>query len=196
MVDASNGLQNVSIHRNILYFMLTYLSKHIADLKDLQLGAPALVILLGHRVGHNDLVQCTSVDALDSISTQDTVCNERNHLRSTLLLQELCRAGNGIGRIRQVIDKDSCALSNVSNQHHGRILSVVDLCGAALLVDEGKRHAESVGNGGRALRTSSVGGNYHGLLVVWNVELDVFAEEMAAIKVIYGDVEEALVLGV
>jgi len=173
-----------------------YLSKHVADLEDLQLGAPALVILLGHRVGHNDLVQCTSVDALDSISTQDTVCNERNHLRSALLFQEFCRAGNGVGCIRQVVDQDSCALPNVSHQHHGRVLSVVDLGGAALLVDKRKGHAEGVGNGGRALRTSSVGRNYHSLLVIRDVELDVFAEEMAAVQVVHGDVKEALVLGI
>jgi hypothetical protein len=154
------------------------------------------VILLGHRVGHNDLVQCTSVDALNRISTQDAVCNERDYLRSALLLQKFRRAGNGVGGIRQIIDQDSCALPNVSNQHHGRILPVVDLCGAALLVDEGKGHAEGVGNGGCALGSSSVRGNYNSLLVVWNVELDVFAQEMAAVKVVYGDIEEALVLRV
>ena len=63
-------------------------------------------------------------------------------------------------------------------------------------MDEGKGHAECVGDGGCTLGTSSVRGNYDSLLVVGYVELDVFAEEMAAIKVINRDVKEALVLGV
>jgi hypothetical protein len=75
-------------------------------------------------------------------------------------------------------------------------LPVVDLCGTALLVDKGKGHAEGVGDGGCTLRTSSIGGDYNSLLVVWNVELDVFAEEVTAVEVVYGDIKEALVLRV
>lgn len=122
------------------------------------------------------------------------MCNEGNHLCSALFLQELRRASNGVGRIRQIINQDGCALADVSNQHHGRVLPVVDLCGAALLVNQGKRHAESVGDGGCALRTSSIRGDYNSLLVVGDVELDVFAEEVTAIEVVHGDIEEALVL--
>jgi hypothetical protein len=63
-------------------------------------------------------------------------------------------------------------------------------------VDEGKGHAEGVGNGGCALGAASVGGDDNGLLVVGDVELDVFTEQVAAVEVVDGDVEEALVLGV
>jgi hypothetical protein len=63
-------------------------------------------------------------------------------------------------------------------------------------VNEGKGHAQGVGNGGGSLCASSVGADNDGLLVVGNVGLDVFAEEMAAVEVVDWDVEEALVLRV
>jgi hypothetical protein len=63
-------------------------------------------------------------------------------------------------------------------------------------VDEGKGHAEGVGNGGGAFGAACVGGYDDGLLVVGDVELDVFAEEVTAVEVVNGDVEEALVLWV
>ena len=99
-----------------------------------------------------------------------------------------------LGLVREVVDENGCAIPYVSDQHHGRVLPVVDLCGAALLVNQGKRHAESVGDGGCALRPSSIRGDYNSLLVVGDVELDVFAEEVTAIEVVHGDIEEALVL--
>jgi hypothetical protein len=61
-------------------------------------------------------------------------------------------------------------------------------------VNQGKGHAERIGNGSCALCTTSVGRDNDGLLVVGDVELDVLAEEVAAVKVVDGDVEEALVL--
>jgi hypothetical protein len=63
-------------------------------------------------------------------------------------------------------------------------------------VDQRKGHAEGVGDGGRALGAACVWADDDGLLVVGDVELDVLAQEVAAIQVVDGDVEEALVLGV
>lgn len=63
-------------------------------------------------------------------------------------------------------------------------------------MDEGEGHAERIGDGGRTLSTASIGADDDGLLVVGDVELDVFAQEMAAVQVVDRDVEEALILGV
>lgn len=172
------------------------LCKDVADFKDLQLRATRLVLCLVDSVGHNHLVQRTGVDAINSISAENAVSDQRKHLRSTLLLQQLGCACDRVRCVRQIVDQDSGTVCNVSNKHHGRILPVADLCGSALLVNERKGHAERIGDSGSALRTSSVGTDNHGLLVVGNVGLDVFAEEMAAVQVVDGDVEEALVLGV
>jgi len=154
------------------------------------------VLLLRYRVGYNDLVKRTSIDAVNSIAAQNAMGNEGNDPGCALLLQKLCGAGNGIRGIRQVIHQDGCAVPDISNQHHRGVLSVADLCRAALFVDEGKRHAECVGDGGCALGASSIRGDYNGLLVVGDVELDVFAEQMAAVEVVNRYVEETLVLRV
>jgi len=63
-------------------------------------------------------------------------------------------------------------------------------------VDEGEGHAERVGNGGCALGSACIGADYNGVLVVGDVELDVLAEEVAAVEIVDWDVEEALVLRV
>jgi len=172
------------------------LCKHVAHFKHFQLGTTRLVLSLIDRVRDYDLVQCAGVDAIDSIAAQDAVGNERIHLGRALLLQQLRGPSNGIRGICQVVDEDGGALCNVSDQHHGRVLSVVNLRGSTLLVNEGKWHAERIGDGGRTLSTASIGADDDGLLVVGDVELDVFPEEMAAVQVVDRDVEEALVLGV
>ena len=48
----------------------THLAENVADFQDLQLRAAAQVFNLVHTVGHNDLVESTSVDALDGVTTQ------------------------------------------------------------------------------------------------------------------------------
>jgi hypothetical protein len=148
------------------------------------------------RVRHNDFVQGASVDAIDRIAAQDAVRDERVHLGCAFLLQQLGRACDGVGGVCQIVYEDGRAVCDVAHQHHGRVLAVVDLCGSALLVDEGKGHAERVGDGSRTLGTACVWADYDGLLVVGDVELDVLSEEVAAVEVVDRDVEEALVLGI
>jgi hypothetical protein len=172
------------------------LSKHVAHFQHLQLRAACFVLRLIDRVCHNDFVQGAGVDAIDRVAAQDAVRDERVHLGCAFLLQQLCRACDGVRSVCQVIDKDGRAVRDVSHQHHGRVLAVVDLCWSALLVDEGKGHAERVGDGGRTFGTACVWADYDGLLVVGDVELDVLSKEVAAIEVVDRDVEEALVLRV
>jgi hypothetical protein len=172
------------------------LSEHVADLEDLQLGASRLVFGLIYRVRHNHLVKGASVDTIDSVSAQDAVGDERIHLRGAFLFQQLCRTRDGIGSIRQIVDEDCRTVRDVSDEHHGRILAIVDLGGAALLVNERKRHAERIRDSSSALGAAGVGTHNDGLLEVRNVELYVLAEEMAAVEVVDRDVEEALILRV
>jgi hypothetical protein len=63
-------------------------------------------------------------------------------------------------------------------------------------VDKSKGHAERVSDGGGSLGTTCVRGNYDSLLVVGDVELDVFTEEVTPVEVIDRDIEESLVLRV
>jgi hypothetical protein len=175
---------------------MAHLSKDVADFEDLQLGTPLLVLRLVDRVGYDDLVKRTGVDAINGITAQDAVRDERIHLGSALLLQQLGGTCDGVGGVGQIVDEDGGAVCDVTDQHHGRILPVVDLSGAALLVDQRKGHAKGVGDGGGSLGASSVGADNDGLLVVGDVELDIFAQQVAPVEVVDRDVEETLVLRV
>jgi hypothetical protein len=175
---------------------MAHLSKDVADLEDLQLGTPLLVLRLVDRVGYDDLVKRAGVDAINGIAAQDAVRDERVHLGSALLLQQLGGTCDGVGGVGQIVDENGGAVCNVTDQHHGRILPVADLGRAALLVNQRKGHAKGVGDGGGSLGASSVGADNDGLLVVGDVELDVLAQQVAPVKVVNRDVEETLVLRV
>lgn len=147
-------------------------------------------------VCHNDFVQCAGVDTINRISAEDTVGDQRIHLRSALLLQELRSASDGVRSVRQVVDQNGRAVCDVSYKHHSRILPVVDLRGSTLLVDEREWHAECIGDGSRSLCASGVWTDDNGLLVVGDVGLNVLAQKVATVEVVNGNVEETLVLGV
>lgn len=179
MVDTSDGL-----------------SKHIAHLEHFQLGASRLVIGLVDRVGHDNPVERTSIDAVDGVAAQDAVRDERVDLSCTFFLQQFRCAGDGVGGVGKIVHENGSAVRDVSDQHHGRVLSVVDLRRSTFLVDESEGHAERICDSGCALRTTGIWADYHGLLEVGDVELDVFAEEMTTVQVVHGDIEEPLVLRV
>lgn len=61
-------------------------------------------------------------------------------------------------------------------------------------MNEGEWHAKSIGDSCGSLCTSCIRGDHYGLLVVGNLELNVFAEEMATVEIVNGDVKETLVL--
>jgi hypothetical protein len=169
-------------------------SEHIAYFQNLEFRASCLVFGLRDGIGHHDLVQGAGVDAIDGVAAQDAVRDERKYLSCAFLLQQLRSAGDSIRCIGKIVDKDRGAVRDVSHQHHGRVLPIVDLGRTAFLVDERKGHAERVGDGGRTLGTTRIRTDHHGLLVVGDVELDVLAQEMATVQVVHRDVEEALVL--
>jgi hypothetical protein len=172
------------------------LGEDVADLEDLELRAARFVLCLVHRVGHDHLVEGAGINAIDGISAQDPVGDERIHLGSALLLQQLRRTRDRVRCVCQVIDEDGRAVRDVSDEHHSRILAVVDLGGTALLVDQRKGHAKRIRDSRCALSSAGVRTHNDGLLKVRNVELDVLAEEVATVEVVNGDVEEALILGV
>jgi hypothetical protein len=111
----------------------TRLSKHIADLQNFKLGTAGQVVRLIHAVRHNHFIESTRVDPVDSVSAQDSMCDERIHLGSALFLQQLRGSCDGVRCVRQIVNKDRCSFCNVANQHHGGILSVANLSRSAFL---------------------------------------------------------------
>lgn len=59
-----------------------------------------------------------------------------------------------------------------------------------------KGHTQSIGDGSCTFGTASIWTDDDGVLILRNVELDVLAQEMFAVQVVDGDVEETLILRV
>lgn len=100
------------------------LGEDVANLQDLQLGALLEVLILGHGVGCDDLVNRTGVDTLHSISREHTVGDECVDLLSALLLEELGSTSDGVGGISQVVYENSSAAADFANEQHAGILTV------------------------------------------------------------------------
>lgn len=98
MVHAANGL-----------------CKHIADLKDLKLGAVTQVLLLWNAVGDHDFVQRARVDSLHRVAGEDAVCDECVHYSRALFLEEFGCTSDGVGGVGKVIDQDRAAIGDVSD---------------------------------------------------------------------------------
>lgn len=64
----------------------THLAENVANFQNLEFGAAAQVINLIHTIGHNHLVKSASIDALDSVTTKDSMGDQRVHLRCALPL--------------------------------------------------------------------------------------------------------------
>jgi hypothetical protein len=170
------------------------------------------VIRLIHAVGHYHLVQGARIDPVNSVSTENAMCDQGVDFGSALLLQQLRSARDGIGGVRQIIDQDSSAILDVTDQHHSCVLAVGDLSRAPLLlkledslrafdcitnlVNQRKGHPQRVRNRSSPLSSSSIRTYNDSLLVVGDVVLNILPEHMAAVQIVDGYVKETLVLGV
>src|SRR5882757_6120265 len=121
------------------------------------------------------------------------------HLGSTFLLQKFRSSRNSIGRVGQIINKNSRSISYVTNQHHCSVLSIANLRGTTFLnclvscsrearterytnlVNQGERHSKSICNGRCSLRSSSIRTHNHCLLITGYIVLDIFSQEMSPI---------------
>ena len=97
------------------------LSKDGGNVENIKFRTLSAVLELGNRVGDEDLVDGGSVDLGDGISAEDAVGEKGIDFESSLTLEELGGAGNGVASINHVIDKDTDAVRNVTNKHHAGI---------------------------------------------------------------------------
>ena len=63
-------------------------------------------------------------------------------------------------------------------------------------MNERKGHTQSIGDGSCTFGTASIRTDNDGILILRNVELDVLAQEVLAVQVVDGDIEETLILRV
>ena len=132
-----------------------------------------------------------------------------------LLPQQLGSARDRVRRVYEVIDKDTDPTLDVAYEHHSRVLAIrnprrppflddwVSLNDALetqitspYLVDEGKLHAQAIGDRSGSLGTACIRTDNHGILKVRNVLLNIPLQQWPAIQVVHWYVEEPLVLGI
>ena len=109
------------------------LGENAANLKNLELWASSLVLVLWNRVGNNDLVNSRGVEAGQGIPGEDTVGDQCIDVGSALALDKLGGTGDSVAGISQIIDNDSNTACNISDKHHSRILTIGDARWATLL---------------------------------------------------------------
>lgn len=95
MMHPSNGLGEDLPDFQHLYLASTSQAFHLAD-----------VLLLGHRVRDDDLVQIARVNAFDRITGEDAVSYQRDNSRGAALFEQLGSAGDGVGCVGQIVDED------------------------------------------------------------------------------------------
>lgn len=82
-------------------------------------------MMLSSRVPY--LIDRASIDAVDSVATENAVSDEGIDLCRTLFLQQLCCPGYGVGGVSQVINQNGSPLCNIADEHHGCVLAISDL---------------------------------------------------------------------
>jgi hypothetical protein len=80
------------------------LSKNGRDIEYLKLRAKTTMLVLRNRVGYKHLVNGRSIDASDSVATEDTVGDEGIDLSSALLLQKLRSTRDRVTSIDNVVN--------------------------------------------------------------------------------------------
>ena len=94
------------------------------------------MVVLGHGVGDDHLVDGRGLDAADGIATEDAMAQESVDGGGTFVLEELGGPRDGVSSVQKIIHQDAHAVGHVSDEHHGSILTIGDL-GRASFLDRG-----------------------------------------------------------
>ena len=89
------------------------------DVDRLDAVANLLLLFVGYRVGHNDLLESTAVERLDGVPAEDTVGDNSDSVLSSALVDQNaggldeCSAG-----VRHIVYKNSSLARYFSDQGH------------------------------------------------------------------------------
>jgi hypothetical protein len=61
------------------------------------------VVCLINAIGHHNLVEGAGIDAVNSVTAQDSVCHQSIDFRCTFFFQEFGSAGDGIRRVSKIV---------------------------------------------------------------------------------------------
>jgi hypothetical protein len=165
----------------------TRLGQSSTDIHRLNLTAPLLLALMGHRVRHHNPAQLALVQNLNRIARQNAMCNERDNFPSTIRhhsLSGLCERAAGVCHI---VDQNGDLVLDIADQNHAGDF----VWSRTLLVDKSKGAVEPVGDGGSSLGAASVGTDDD---CVPHVQVALYPPQSTwlCIEVVNRDVEKAL----
>jgi len=84
------------------------------------------MLLLWNRIGHDNLVQGRSIDAVDGIPAEDAVSYQCVDLTGALFSKEFGCSRDGVACVYDVVDQDAYAVRHVAHQHHAGVLPLSD----------------------------------------------------------------------
>lgn len=89
------------------------------DVDRLDAVADLLLLLMGHSVGDDDLLESATVERLDGVSTQNTVSDNSNGVLSSALIdQDTGGLDESSACVRHVVHENSSLASYFSDQGH------------------------------------------------------------------------------
>jgi hypothetical protein len=126
----------------------------LRNVNDLDLGALALVLTLEQRVGDEQPLELAVVDVLQRLATEQAVCDAAVDVRSTIVLEHLCRHAQRATGVEQIVDHEAHLALHIADQVH-----LLDHSGSGALLDNerqttrtrsllellGSRHATAIG---------------------------------------------------
>lgn len=173
------------------------------------------MLSLGNRVCDEHLINGRCIDTGNGVTAKHSVSEKSIHLGSTLPLQQLSSARDGVSCVDDVVDQDTDAVRDVTHKHHAGIAVLGESDRTSLLevlyefwtggesrdylnylVNQGKIRLEAIGDQGCSLRASGIGGDNDRVLVARDLRLDVVLDQSLSIEVVDGNIKEALVLGI
>ncbi len=117
------------------------------------LAAAASVVRLRQGVRNDELLEARFGDTIERGPGEDSVRDNRQDAFGAVLDKLGCGEVESSAGVSHVVDEDGDFAFDVADEHHAR-----DLVGTlAFFVEERKVELESVGEGGSALGTSSIG---------------------------------------
>lgn len=91
------------------------------------------MLILGDRVGDQNLVNGRSIDTGNGVTAKHSVSEKSVHLGSALLLQKLSSARDGVSSVNDVVDQDADAVCDITHKHHAGIAVLGESDRTALL---------------------------------------------------------------
>lgn len=107
-------LSKIRVHPRIEY-RVTYRRTNVNGLNAV---AKLLLVLMGYRVGDDNLLELAAIERFDGVAAQNTVGDDGECILCTLGDEDVSCFDKSTTCVGHVVDQDGCFASNISDQHH------------------------------------------------------------------------------